>query len=341
METIKLLELIAVAVPGTMTGDETHQESNFGALLEPKLRKVFYDEYKELPEQFSKIYHVKTSKKAKETDYGLGAFRQWTKFGNSNSKITGADKMPSVEYQTISAGVEKVYIHEEFASGFAVERKFVDDEQYDVIMKLPKDLARAGRYKVEEDAASLFNDALSPSPKLKPYNNGDTGKAEMLFSKTHSLIDSTKKCSNLIEGTLNQNTLKDALILSKKQLDEAGKLIVMNFDRLVVPPELEHMARVLIQSDAVPGSSNNDINTLKGRLEIVVWDFLTGTNACFLQASKDHEANFFWRKKPEFNREKDFDTFVQKFNGYMRYSYGISDWRGFIAIKPVSATGGN
>lgn len=322
-----ILKYVAVA----MTGGSTHQENDFGLLLEPKLRKVFYDAYNEVPEQYSKIFNVKTSTKAKETDYGVGAFRPWKKFGNSFSTIADATAMPSVEYQKIHPGLERTYIHEEFASGFAVERKFIDDEQYDVIMKLPKDHARAGRYKVEQDAVSLFNDALIVAPTAKIYD----GKA--LFAHDHPLIETTTvKGDNLVEGTLSAETLEKALLLARKQVDEAGKLIVMNFDTIVVPPALETKARTLLQSTGVVGSPNNDINIFKGKLNIVVWDFLTKDDACFIMDSKGHQANFFWRVKPQFNREKEFDTFVQKYNGYMRYSFGVSDWRGLIAIKPVT-----
>ena len=48
-----------------------------------------------------------------------------------------------------------------------------------------------------------------------------------------------------------------------------------------------------------------------------------------------NELNFFWRVKPEFKNEEDFDTFVSKYRGYMRYSLGFSDWRGM-----VGSTGG-
>ena len=326
------LKLIAT----TMTGGTTHQENNFGLLLEPKLRKVFYDSYNEVPEQYSKIYNVKTSSKAKETDYGLGAFTPWKKFGNSFTTIGDSANMPSVEYQKINPGLERTYIHEEFASGFAVERKFIDDEQYDIIMKLPKDHARAGRYKVEQDAASLFNDALLATGSKNLYD----GKP--LFAHDHPLLQAknldgttiTVKGDNLVEGTLDATTLEKALLLARKQVDEAGKLITMNFDTIVVPPALETKARILLNSTLVTGSNNNDVNVLKGRLNIVVWDFLTKDDACFIMDSKNHQANFFWRVRPQFNRETEFDTFVQKYNGYMRYSYGVSDWRGFIAIKP-------
>lgn len=328
MEEIKLLGLLAPVDP---TGNTTHQENDFGLLLEPKLRKVFYDTYKEVPEQFSKIYNVKTSKKAKETDYGLGAFRPWKQFGNSSTTYT-TELMPQVEYQKIHPGLERTYVHEEFASGFMVERKFVDDEMYDVIEKLPKDLARAGRYKVEMDAASLFNDALKATPTKKIYDQ------KALFSHNHPLVEASHGAlvttgDNLVEGALSADTLKKALLLGRKQVDEAGKLIVMQFDTLVVPPALEWLAMELTKTTGKPGTDLNDINVLKGSLNIVVWDFLTDDTACFIMDSKNHQANFFWRVKPDFQSEKDFDSLVKKYNGYMRYSYGISDWRGLIGIK--------
>lgn len=329
----KLKYMLAPVDP---TGASTHQENDFGLLLEPKLRKVFYDTYKEVPEQFSKIYNVKTSKKAKETDYGVGAFRPWTQFGNKTSTVGDSELMPQVKYQKINPGLERTYVHEEFASGFMVERKFVDDEMYDVIEKLPKDLARAGRYKVELDAVTPFNEALKATATAKIYDN------QPLFSHAHPLVETknadgttiTVKGDNLIDGTLSADTLKAALLLGRKQVDEAGKLIVMSFDTLVVPPALEWLAMELTKTTGKPGTELNDINVLKGSLNIIVWDFLTKEDACFIMDSKNHQANFFWRVKPDFQSEKDFDSLVKKYNGYMRYSYGFSDWRGFIGIKP-------
>lgn len=329
----KLKYMLAPVDP---TGASTHQENDFGLLLEPKLRKVFYDTYKEVPEQFSKIYNVKTSKKAKETDYGIGAFRPWTQFGTKMSTVGDPTLMPQVKYQKIHPGLERTYVHEEFASGFMVERKFVDDEMYDVIEKLPKDLARAGRYKVELDAVTPFNEALKATPTANIYDS------QPLFSHTHPLVETknadgsniTVKGDNLIDGTLSADTLKAALLLGRKQVDEAGKLIVMSFDTLVVPPALEWLAMELTKTTGKPGTELNDINVLKGSLNVIVWDFLTKEDACFIMDSKNHQANFFWRVKPDFQSEKDFDSLVKKYNGYMRYSYGFSDWRGFIGIKP-------
>jgi hypothetical protein len=51
--------------------------------------------------------------------------------------------------------------------------------------------------------------------------------------------------------------------------------------------------------------------------------------------SKRHQLNFFWRVRPEFKREEDFDTLVAKYRGYMRYSFGVSDFRGIIGSAGV------
>lgn len=324
-----LNKMFMYLAPTEPTGLNTHQENDFLELLEPKLRKVFYGSYKEVPEQFSTIFNVKTSKKAKETDYGVGAFRPWEKFGNSFTTIGDSNKMPTVSYQKIHPGLERTYVHEEFTSGFMVERKFIADEQYEVLEKLTKDLARAGRLKVELDAVSLFNEALKDKATATIYDE------KKLFAHDHPLVDNTSKTGdNLIEGELTKDTLKNALLLGRKQLNEAGALCVMNFDTLVVPPDLEYLARTLLQSTGDTGTANNDINVLKGRLKIKVWDYLERENACFLMDSNAHEANFFWRERPQFFRETDFDSLVKKYVGYMRYSYGVSDWRGLIAIKP-------
>ena len=309
-------------------GTATHQEVNFGKLLEPGLRKLFYETFDEVPEQYSKIFKVHNSKKAREVDYGLGAMPLWSEFGTAiNADLTGepvgAENMPSVNYVTIPAGLERVYVHKEFAQGFQVERKMVDDEQYGVINKMPKDLARAGRYKVEMDAASVLNKGFE----------GSGYDEKPLFAKDHPLLKHGETCSNLIEGELNVENLKKAIIAMRNFKDEAGKKVVYKADTLIVPPALEFKAIELLNSINQADSELNNVNSLKGKLKIVVLDFLESDKAWFVMDSARHELNFFWRVRPEFKQAEDFDTLVAKYRGYMRYSYGYSDYRGIVGSK--------
>lgn len=310
-----------------MIGNKVHQEANFGKLLEPGLRKLFYETFDEVPEEYSKIFHVKNSKKAREVDYGLGSMPIWSEFGTAiNKDLKGTavtdGEMPKVPYVTIPAGLERIYVHKEFAQGFMVERKMVDDEQYGAIEKMPKDLARAGRYKVEMDAISLLTKGFSEP--------GYDGKP--LFATDHPTLAGGTN-SNLITGELNQANLEKAIIAMRNFTDEAGKKVVFKADTLIVPPALEFKAIELLNSVNKPDGDLNNVNSIKGKLKIQVMEFLDSDTAWFVMDSKRHELNFFWRVRPEFKREEDFDTLVAKYRGYMRYSYGYSDYRGIVGSK--------
>lgn len=310
-----------------MIGSKVHQEANFGKLLEPGLRKLFYETFDEVPEEYSKIFHVKNSKKAREVDYGLGSMPIWSEFGTAiNKDLKGTavtdGEMPKVPYVTIPAGLERIYVHKEFAQGFMVERKMVDDEQYGAIEKMPKDLARAGRYKVEMDAISLLTKGFT--------DNGYDGKP--LFATDHPTLAGGTN-SNLITGELNQANLEKAIIAMRNFTDEAGKKVVYKADTLIVPPALEFKAIELLNSVNKPDGDLNNVNSIKGKLKIQVMEFLDSDTAWFVMDSKRHELNFFWRVRPEFKREEDFDTLVAKYRGYMRYSYGYSDYRGIVGSQ--------
>lgn len=307
------------ATPVQPTVTNTHISGNFGALLEPGLRKLFFETYQELPEQFSKVLNMNTSKKAKETDWGMGAFPDWTQ---------RADNLAPVAYATLSPGLERTYTHNAFTQGFMIERELYDDEQYRQINKFPKAMGRSGRAKVEKDAITVLTGAFT----------NDIYDGKKLLATNHPLLDSASVGDNLVTGALSDTNLKIAIQCMKETLDEAGNLIQMRPNKLVIPPALEHTAKALLNSTQLPGSANNDVNTIKGALEIVVLDYLGAVaggsdTAWYIIDANQHELNFFWRIKPEFKWDEDFDTFVAKYRGYMRYSYGVSDWRGIVGSE--------
>lgn len=318
------------------------QQGLFGRLLEPGLRRIFFEEYKDIPEQFSQVFKVQTSDKAIETDMRIGGFGLWeTK-----------DSAGSVKYQEPTGTAQLQYIHEEFASGFTVERKMVDDEQYNIINKLPANLGRAARATIETKAAQVLNQAFSTSaPTGGVAQQAWDGQA--LIASAHQRLDGGTM-SNLASGALNDANLKLALILGRQQVDDRGILIQSNLKVLVVPPQLEYTAHTLLDGQYLSANGNgsgmtNDINAVKNKFRIVVLDYLkpldkttnlpatSGTSAgnivypWFLLDPSVAELNFFWRKKLEFKNTEDFDTMQAKYRGYMRFSAGFSDYRGIIA----------
>ena len=308
----------------------THVSANFGKLLYPGLRKVFFETYDEIPEQYSKVYNVETSNSATETDYGMGAFGDWEE---------RADELDTVAYAKIKEAGEVTYKHKAFTKGFMISRELYDDEKYGQMKKMAKALARAGRAKVEKDAVEPLIYGFEGETESGKTREGRDGLS--LFHTAHTLVSSSKTCSNMLTKELNEASLKEAMQLMASQLDEAGNLIQMKATKLIVPPALEDTALRLLHSAQLPGTNYNDTNEyLKDKMQVVVLDYLAtsaGGNDkfWFLQDGSRHEMNFFWRVKPEFKEAEDFDTFVAKYRGYMRYSLGFSDWRGM-----VGSTGG-
>lgn len=313
-----------MATPVQPTGSNTHVSSSFGKLLEPGLRKIFFETYGEVPEQFSKIYKVNKSKKAKETDYGLGAFGDWE---------VRATNLSEVAYDTLSPGLERTYTHKAYTKGFMIERELYDDEQYRQINKFPAAMARSGRAFVEKEAAKTLINGFTTDAGGSGNSQIYDGKA--LFATDHALLDSSDTGCNLTTGELNDANLKIAMQMMRETVDEAGNLINAKATTLIVPPALEFTAKAILNSTQVSGSDLNDTNTVKGSLDLIVYDFIGeaaggSDTAWYIMDKNLHELNFFWRIKPEFKWDEDFDTFVAKYRGYMRFSYGVSDWRGII-----------
>jgi phage major head subunit gpT-like protein len=303
---------------------------SFGRLLEPGLRKIFMESYNEIPEQYSQVFNVQNSTKAIETDLRMGGFGLWEK----------KDSAGSVQFQDPTDTQALQYIHEEFASGFTVERKLVDDEQYNQINKMSKSLGRAARATIETKAAEVFNKAFT--------QNGFDGVP--LISATHKRLDggtmSNQLAANastgaIANGKLSDRNLKEALVQMRKQVDDRGILIQVQPKILVVSPSWEFQARTILESNGISISGGgyatgttpdnaNGKNVINGRLKVVVMDYLTSADAWFLIDPAVAELNFFWRKRLEFKQDEDFSTMQARYRGYMRFSAGYSDYRGIF-----------
>lgn len=294
--------------------------SNFQALLEPRLRKVFFDAYDEKPEEYSQVFHVASSKKARETDQHVTGLGLWEKKSESGP----------ISYAEIGMGDEVSYVHEEYAKGIQVPRKLVDDEMYHVIDKLPKELGRGGRALVEITAAKVLSDGFT---KI-----GYDGQP--LFSDSHPLKGKDKQNpssvgDNLLDLRFDEKgeALEEAILLLQGQVNDNELKIQAKADTLIIPTDLEFKALRVLNSTLRAGTGDNDTNVLKGKLKPVILSYLTSPTAFFVADSSLHQLWFFWRVKPEFKGEENFDTMVAKYRGYLRFSVGYSDWRGIVGSE--------
>lgn len=296
--------------------------SDFGQLLTPVHKKIFFDSYEEKKKQYDKTFKIDTMD-AKEATYPhLGAFGKW------NENTEGND----FNLDSVSQGDVATFTAKRFDKSYEVTWELCQDDQYNVFKGAGKGgsaqkLARGLAATEESHAAKVITDGFD--------NTGYDGVA--LFSDAHPLISSTDTCSNLISGELCDQKLKEALTKMRLQQDEAGVLVAAHGDRLVVHPDWEFTARALVGSTLQAGTNNNDINTLPS-MEVLVWDYLADdedSKIWYVQDSSMDNLMFLWREKPIFDSEKIDNKMDYRFYGYCRFDCGYVDWRGLVGSMGV------
>lgn len=282
---------------------------NFAALLDPGLRKIFMDEYTMPDGQIDNLFGVESSSKATEYDLGIGGMGDLEEF-------TG-----TIPYGDFKQQYKVSYTHREWVKGIKIERKLIDDDQYSIINKRPAQLALVAKRTREKHGASIFNSAFNTSV----FAGGDT---LALCSTAHTRVGTATTVGNSGTTALSATAVEATRLLGRQFTDETDNLLVAQFDTLIVPPNLEQAAWEIVTSDGKLATANNDPNFSKGKYKVVVWDWLTDTNNWFMADSRMSKLYLKWfnRIPVEFNKDKDFDTYLAKWSCYTRYSYGFSDW---------------
>lgn len=286
---------------------------NWNELLEPGLRQLFEVQRDALAatSRIPMLFNVTGSQKAQEHDLGIGGFGDWTEFEGV------------IDYDEHDQGWKTTYTHQEYTKGFAIERKLVEDDQYNIITQRPRGLALSAFRTKEKHAASIFNNAFSSS-----FTGGDS--IELCGAHPYSPVNATTHDNS---GT---TAFSAAAIVTTKQamrefVDDRGELVQVNPDTILVPAELEDTAWIAVNTINEVGTANNDLNFVRSQgYNVVVWDYLTDANNWFMIDSQmaGMFLNWFDRVDLEFAADPTGDYNVMaRYRGYMRYSYGWSDWR--------------
>jgi len=291
----------------------TALSTNWAELLEPGLRSIFDITREGLAATAvtPQLFNVTGSSKAQEHDLGVGGMNDWEEY-------TGA-----IEYDDNEQGYKTTYTHVEFVKGFAVERKLVDDDQYNIINKRPMALATSAMRTREKSGASVFNNAFSSS-----FVGGDG--IELCGAHPYSPTNATTQ-SNTGTSALTYDNIIATRKLMRSYVDDKGELVSIVPDTIIVPPELENTAWEILESIGKPNSADNNLNYVRSNgFRLVVWDYLTDANNWFMADSglMSLYLNWFDRAPLEFESDPTSDfNLIAKYRGYMRYSYGWSDWR--------------
>lgn len=303
------------------------QRPQWPDILDPAYRKIYGDEIRQLPMLAFSIFNTDTSVKNIEKDSSATGL----------SKLVSKPESSALTYEDEVEGFNVIYTHGTFGKGTSVSQELWEDDQFAVMRRKPKNLADAKIRTQEQFAADIFNYGFTTGGGGSAPFTGPDSLA--LFSTAHLREDGGATQSNSITSDLSEDSIENALVTMRATLDGKGQLMLVQPGSLLVPPALEKEARILMDSMQRTGTTNNDINPYKGRLDVVVWDYLGSTaggsdTAWFIYDRAVHELNWFNRSDRGLEGpEWDFDTKTAKWSVVCRWSAGWSNWRGIYGSK--------
>jgi hypothetical protein len=290
--------------------------------LLPGLNAVFGMEYGEVNNEHEPLYDVENSDRAFEEEV------LFTGFGTAPTKGEGA----GVVYDDAQESYTARYSHETVALAFAVTEEAMEDNLYDSFAKLrARGLARAMANTKQVKAANLFNNGFSDT----------IGDGAAFFSAAHPTISDGNQSNLLAAADLTEATLETALTTIQKLKDDRGILIGASAISLHVPVDSWAIADRILASpgntQVSAGGANPNTNAINATRHLgmlpegyFINRRFTDTTSYFIKTDVPNGTKMFVRSPLQTKMEPDFDTGNLRFKARERYSFGVSDWRGFF-----------
>lgn len=290
--------------------------------LWPGVKAFFGKTYREKPMVCTMVFDSMTSDKAYEEVV------EETGFGLAPQKAEGA----SVSYDTDAQGYTTRFTNVTYGLGAIVTREAIEDNQYEnVASRKASKLARSMRQTKENVHANVLNRAFTAA-----YAGGD-GKE--LLATDHPSYVGNQQNELTVSADLSEASLEDVLILIRLATDSRGLRIQLEGQKLIVPPQLAFEATRILSSANQSGTANNDINAMKalGLLPggVVVWDYLSDTDAFFVKTDAPEGLMTFQRRALALTQDNDFDTENARMKATERFVAGWGDWRGLYGSPGI------
>ena len=178
----------------------------------------------------------------------------------------------------LKPGHEKRVTHTEFGYSHVVTQTALEDDRHKQLNKQAMWFMFSAGYVQEKRAANLFNNG---------FTTETTADGLSAFNTAHRLAGGGTFANRpSVDVALSWDALRDALVqLATDTKHDSGQLAMAVKDLwLLVPPHLEMLADRIVNSTNLPGSADNDRNSIKARrnINIVVNPLFTDTNAWFL-----------------------------------------------------------
>ncbi len=291
------------------------RSTDFRSIVEPILNEAFDGVYDQRADEWKQVFvqqqGIPRNYHEEPVLYGFGA----------------APELPdgtAVTYQAGGVLFLQRYVYKVYGLAFALTKVLVEDGDHIRIgQTYAKHLAQSLIETKETLCANVLNRAFTPG-----YIGGD---GVTLVANNHPIAAGTFSNQLTTPANLSQTSLEQILIQIRNAVDNNGKRIRLNPEKLVVSPSNVFQAEVLLKSVLRTGTADNDINPVKsmgllagGQANL---SRLTSTTAWWVKTDAPEGLKLMMRRGLEKSMEGDFETDSTRFKSTERYAVGWTDPR--------------
>jgi len=291
------------------------RSTDFRSIVEPILNEEFDGVYDQRADEWKQVFSerrgIPRNYHEEPVLYGFNAAPELP------------DGMP-VTYDSGGVLFNARYVYKVYGLAFALTKVLVEDGDHISIGQIyAKHLAQSLIETKETLCANILNRAFNGS-----YTGGD---GVSLVNTAHPIANGTFSNQLTTAAALSQTSLEQMLIQIRQAIDNNGKKIRLNPEKLVVSPGNMFQAEVLLKSVLRTGQANNDINPVKSMGLLgggaAVLSRLTSTTAWWVQTDAKVGLQLMMRRALEKSMEGDFETDSMRYKSTERYQPGWTDPR--------------
>lgn len=285
-------------------------------LLWPGVKAIWGQVYAAHSPEYMDLFEIDNSRQAYEQDVEI------TGFGLAPVKNEGGP----ISYDSEQQGWVSTYKHIAYALGFIVTHEEKMDNLYkQVATRRAKANAFSVNQTIENVAAHIYNDAFAGN-----YFTMPDGKP--LIATDHVSANGNTFSNRLpTDADLAEATLEDLAVQIMQAEQGRGLKIAVMMQSLHVPPQEWFNANRILKSVLQADTANNNINVLRQTNAlpggIKMNHYFTSPHAWFVRTNVPEGMKFYWREKPDFQQDNEFDTKNAKAATYFRMSVGCTDPR--------------
>jgi hypothetical protein len=291
------------------------RSTDFRSIVEPILNEEFDGIYDQRADEWKQVF---TERRGIPRNY----HEEPVLYG-FNAAPELPDGMP-VTYDSGGVLFNARYVYKVYGLAFALTKVLVEDGDHISIGQIyAKHLAQSLIETKETLCANILNRAFNGS-----YTGGD---GVSLVNTAHPIANGTFSNQLTTAAALSQTSLEQMLIQIRQAVDNNGKKIRLNPEKIVVSPANMFQAEVLLKSVLRTGAANNDINPVKSMGLLgggaAVMSRLTSTTAWWVSTDAKVGLQLMMRRALEKSMEGDFETDSMRYKATERYQPGWTDPR--------------